>query len=58
MSVASQPMWWPRCTGAPCSGPRPERHERGFAAGAVAGAYRHSRTTVSDRVTEDIDHTD
>jgi len=30
------------------------------AAGAVAGAgaFQHSRTTVSDRVTEDIDHTD
>jgi len=37
---------------------RPERHERGFAAGAVAGAYQHSHRTVSDRVTEDIDHTD
>jgi len=34
------------------------RHERGFAAGAVAGAYQHRRTTVSDRVTEDIDHID
>jgi hypothetical protein len=34
------------------------RHERGFAAGAVAGAYQHSRTTVSDRVTEDIGHID
>ncbi len=25
------------------------------AAGAVTGAYQHSHTTVSDRVTEDID---
>ena len=34
------------------------RHERGFAAGAVAVVYQHSRTTVADRVTEDIGHID
>ncbi len=52
--------WTGTGAGGTCSGRDTELPIGGAlaAAGAVAGAYQHRRTTVSDRVTEDIGHID